>query len=835
MMKKTSLFALSAISLALAGCGSDGDDPNQPGSLTLSGTAKEGEILTASVNDPDGIDEGSLIFTWFADGNVIADASAATYLLTVNEAGTNVNVSVTYVDNGNTREGFASNETATVEALPINFDGVVTVSGSATVEQTLTVEVTDDNGITGDIAYTWAADGTVIDGEIDTSLLLTEALEGAIITAAATYTDDEGFAEAITSVATEAVAPVPVDNVVGTLDDPISGILEVGATLTAPTPVDANGITSAISYQWRSRDIGTDIGTAVDVAGATNSTLLIADTDLGKVISVSLSYTDDASFDETLAQTSVDQIFSFYVQGETSFAAALANAVENDTIGVASVADPSDDYENMAELTLGTNGLTVKLVEGSDAVIMGTTCIAYGSSTNGITIDGLVFDELIIPVEGRCGEGRGSIEINGTNNVIRNSSFLGDSGSLRTNLGSSDESHYITVSGVDNIIERNLFTGKSVNEAEEGSVISMFSGIGGDINTLGDHQRNIVQYNLFKDIVPTLIVGDELDTDSGSHAVQVGRSGSGDGAGRGEHIVQYNRFDTALYDRGIIIVQGGGNLIHANTIVNSWGNIELRNGYGNTVSNNIIIASGAPYVATINNVEGSNNKDGGIAITPLGHTVVDNYIANVITNSSDRAALHIDSDNIDSGNSSAQTIIDSSLDLNTVIARNTVLNTRNAIQFEDDSSRDGAENCTNLDYTLDFDDNLIANQSAENNIFGTTSGAGATAIKQDEYPAHGCALNNASDYDNNHIYAAVISDLSPIMAKRDNTSLTNGADGNILADGTEDGASLSAPNANNLVEGTGADAGVGVAISELIFIEEAMVGPGSTWVAPIVP
>ncbi len=833
MTNKLGICAIGVIGLGLTGCNGSDTIANQPGSLSLSGTAKEGETLTASVTDPDGINASTLSFTWFADGNVIEGAAGATHLLTVNEAGTQVRVSVTYVDNNNTREGFISPETNVVEALPVNFTGVISISGSATVEQTLTASVTDDNGVSGDISYSWAADGATIDGETNATLVLNQILEGAVITASASYTDDEGFEEVITSDPTAAVEPVPENNVEGTLDDPITGALEVGATLTAPIPIDANGISGEINYQWQTRAPGTDIGDAVDITGATAATFEVTQSDLGNVLSVHVTYTDDSGFDEALEQTAVDEIFSFYVVGEVSLTAALTNAVESDTIGIADVADPTDDYNDMAELTLGTNNITVSRVAGSNAVISGTTCIAYGSGTSGIVIDGLVFEELLIPVEGRCGEGRGSIEMAGSNNVIRNSSFLSDSGSLRTNLGSGDESHYITISGTDNLIERNLFTGKSVNEAEEGSAISMFIDDDNGTNELGSNQRNVVQYNLFKDFLPSNIDGDgEFDTDSGSHAVQVGRSGSGDGAGRAEHVVRYNRFDRVLMDRGLIIVQGGGNEIHTNTIVNSWGNIELRNGYGNSVEKNIIISAGAPYTATIDGVEGTNNKDGGIAFTPLGHVIADNYIANLVTNSSDRAGLHIDSDHIDSGNSSTQTIIDAGLDLTTVVARNTVLNTTNAVQFEDDSSRDGTENCVNLDYTLDFDNNLIANQSADNNIYGTSAGDGATAIKQDEYPSHGCALTNASDYDNNHIYATAISDITPIMPKRDNTALVDGVDGNILADGTEDGASLSTPDANNMVEGIGTDAGIGAALSDLIFIEESMVGPGSTWTAP---
>ena len=56
-----------------------------------------------------------------------------------------------------------------------------------------------------------------------------------------------------------------------------------------------------------------------------------------------------------------------------------------------------------------------------------------------------------------------------------------------------------------------------------------------------------------------------------------------------------------------------------------------------------------------------------------------------------------------------------------------------------------------------------------------------------------------------------------------------GFDGNIGIDGSEDGASLSAPTDDLLVEGTGADAGIGVDIDLLNFIDEADVGPDSTW------
>ena len=445
-----------------------------------------------------------------------------------------------------------------------------------------------------------------------------------------------------------------------------------------------------------------------------------------------------------------------------------------------------------------------------------------GDSTTGVVIDGLAFDDLTIRETDTCfTEGwDGSIIIDGASNVFRNNELLGEADDRPAFLSNSDDVHYITVRGTDHIIERNLFEGKSPDENEEGAAISMFIGTDstGDPNTLGVHARNIVQYNLFRNFTFDVALN---DLDSNSFAIQIGRDTGSNGTGRGEHIVRFNRFDNVLMDRRLVIVQGGGNTITGNTVVNSWGNIALENGFDNTVSNNIIISSAQ-------SVEGRGSQDGGISFVPLGHTIVDNYVANTTSTSNDRAGLHIDSDPLDQ--SSSTTLIASSLDLTTVVARNTVINNDRAIQFENQSASGTA--CTLLDYILDFDDNLVANQSEDMNIFGTNSGDSDAAIVEDTYQGNGCAIAATSDFDNNHFYSSTISDATTILPVRGGGSaLVNGMDGNVAVDGTEDGAMLTAVDANGLVEGMGADAGIGVALSELQFIEEDMVGPGSTWVA----
>ena len=79
----------------------------------------------------------------------------------------------------------------------------------------------------------------------------------------------------------------------------ISGTAEVGQTLTAATSgiMDADGLASpGYTYQW----IRVDGATESDISGATSNTYTLVDADVGKTIKVKVSFTDDASNDETL-------------------------------------------------------------------------------------------------------------------------------------------------------------------------------------------------------------------------------------------------------------------------------------------------------------------------------------------------------------------------------------------------------------------------------------------------------------------------------------------------------------------------------------------------------
>lgn len=821
------LLLLTGVAAFLIGC--DGGDRevsdfgtnNSSGSAVVTGVGLVGETLTAEVSDPDGVDQSTVAYQWYGDGVAISGATASTYTLTAAEGRQAVSARIQYTDDKGITSTAVSNS-ITVTALNAAPTLVIDVPpGGTTVGEVLTAVLTDDNGF-GVVNYQWIGSVTgPLAGETAATLTLTSSHEGENISVSATYTDDDGYDEDLTSAE---VGPVTPPSAAGSVA--ISGVIQVGATLTA-TVVDGNGFGAvpAINYVWEDEN-GVELANVV--SNQTTNDYVLQPAQLGLSVTVTATYIDGAAFAEAPTDTTRDFIHSYIADGEVSLAAAIGAAVDGDIIGVDSAAG-GDDYEDMAELQIDADNVTLRLVSGSTAVITGTTCIVYASSSSGVVIDGLVFDDLSNPNTSNCGEGEGSIRLQGSNNTFSNNQILGQADPRPAYLGSSDELHYMTVGGTNNVVERNLFEGLPTSEGKEGAAISMFISATANVNeSNGSNEGNIIQYNLFRNFLPDTVEGGgtEWDTDSNGFGVQVGRSGSADGRGLGAHVVQYNRFDTVLTDRRVILVQGGGNTIHGNTIVNSWGNIALEHGYGNTVSSNIIISNGTGYTADFMGMTVSDNLDGGISFVPLGHTVVDNYIANIASNSSDRAALLIDSETLEPSDSSSFDILGSGLDLTTVVARNSVVNANNAIQYEHNAEESGVENCTNLDYLLDFDDNLVANQSSN------SAGAGRTAILVDEYTTpHGCRLDNASSFTNTHIYSATITD-DDVLLRNGSVALQNGVNGNIAVDGSEDGATLTAPDANGLVEGTGPDTDIGADIDSLNFITEDMVGPGSTWVAP---
>ena len=183
--------------------------------------------------------------------------------------------------------------------------GAPTITGTAQVGETLTADtsgIADDDGLDNAVfSYQWLADGADISSATGSSYTLVDSDEGKAVSVTVSFTDDTGNAETLTSAATTAVEAIPNSPATGA--PAIGGTAQVGETLTADTSgiADDDGLDNAsFSYQWQAD--------GADISDATASTYTLADTDEGKAISLTVSFTDDAGNDETLTSAATTAV-----------------------------------------------------------------------------------------------------------------------------------------------------------------------------------------------------------------------------------------------------------------------------------------------------------------------------------------------------------------------------------------------------------------------------------------------------------------------------------------------------------------------------------------------
>ncbi len=281
---------------------------DEDGMAFIDGTAQVGQVLMASVTDPDGEVTGAL-YQWQTSGiSVSGDLRASTtYTLVDADEGNTLRVVVSYSDGfgGNTDIATSASTTAVQAAAATPTKPVVTPptttpivfaendtaevhSFSATTTDSRTItsyalggDDADDFSITNAGVLTFS---TPPDFEMPTDANTDNDYEITV-----TATDDaSGTSDAV-------AVTVTVTNVeeTGTIGD-ITGTAQVGVELTAGTVTDPDGVVTGITITYRWQSAGADsVYTAISGAGTTSTYTPDAD-DVGKTIQVIATYTDGA-------------------------------------------------------------------------------------------------------------------------------------------------------------------------------------------------------------------------------------------------------------------------------------------------------------------------------------------------------------------------------------------------------------------------------------------------------------------------------------------------------------------------------------------------------------
>jgi hypothetical protein len=316
---------------------------NQPGTISVTGTPTQNQILTANVADADGLTGVNINYKWQQSTNNgttwtdITGATSQTFTLGQAQVNNRVRATATYSDALGNNENLLG--TATAAVVNVNDLGSIAVAGSVAQNQILTATVADIDGLTGvTINYKWqqsannGATWTDIVGATSQSLTLGQAQVNSRVRANATYTDALGGAENVLSAAT---VPV-IGNKAGIVT--VSGTVRQNQILTANV-TDGDGLTaSTIKYKWQqSGDNGT---TWTDIAGATNKTITLTQAQVTKKVRATATYTDALGVAEnplsaaSVAVVNVNDVGKVILKGSAAIGGTLTETIlDSDGLG----------------------------------------------------------------------------------------------------------------------------------------------------------------------------------------------------------------------------------------------------------------------------------------------------------------------------------------------------------------------------------------------------------------------------------------------------------------------------------------------------------------------
>jgi hypothetical protein len=295
MWRLAAVVAAVALLVGGAAQGARKTAPSNTSPPTISGTAKEGETLTASSGSWSGTNPITFTYRWQrcnSGGGSCSNISATsqTYKLVHADAGNTMRVSVTATNSDGSANAVSSATGVVAAGKPPENTALPTISGTAKDGQTLTATAGSWSNNPTSFAYQWRrcdTSGANCNGVGDdkTTYTLGKADVGSTIRVRVTAKNAFGSNKA-TSSQTGVVAPagaLPAN----TAPPVISGSARDGQTLTASTGTWSNSPTK-FAYQWLRCDSAGN-----NCAGiGSGQTQRLTSSDIGHTIRVTVSATN---------------------------------------------------------------------------------------------------------------------------------------------------------------------------------------------------------------------------------------------------------------------------------------------------------------------------------------------------------------------------------------------------------------------------------------------------------------------------------------------------------------------------------------------------------------
>ncbi len=353
------------------------------GTPMISRTAQVGQTLTvdtSGIADADGLTDASFGGNWFANDTegisatltggyaraFIVRGADLSYTVSRRDVGKTVKIQVYFTDDAGNDEWLTSAKTSAVAATTPAAPESLVASPTSSGDLSLSWEAPTWD-ISGEILgnQTWGDGGSPITGYVAQWKEASDSWGTESDVSEATVTGTTHTIQALAS-GTEYTTRVIAVNSVGrgtpsyeatvTTNSPatgaptISDTAQVGQTLTASTSgiSDADGMASStFAYQWLADD--------TEITGATSSTYTLLTSDVGKVIKVRVTFTDELGYNESLTSEGTPAVVVLLVSGitttdhvenATSTVAtyAASGAAEGSTITWSLTGDDSDDF-----------------------------------------------------------------------------------------------------------------------------------------------------------------------------------------------------------------------------------------------------------------------------------------------------------------------------------------------------------------------------------------------------------------------------------------------------------------------------------------------------------